>query len=119
MANKHNKDAANDAFAQLLNAHGITGWTREHQFHPIRKWKAHFYFADAALIIEIQGGIWQKGAAHSHSRPKNLINDMEKFNAMTQLGIALLQYTPEQSMKQESLTQIRNTLAIRLADGPR
>ncbi|MFJ2989972.1 hypothetical protein ACIPF8_19065 [Collimonas sp. NPDC087041] len=63
--------------------------TREHQFHPTREWRIDFAWPDRKLAIEIEGGIWTQGR---HTRGAGMRADMEKYNAMAEMGWALLRF---------------------------
>jgi very-short-patch-repair endonuclease len=71
---------------------------KEHKFHPTRKWRLDWAFLDAKLGIEQEGGIWSGGR---HTHPMGFSKDMEKYNALTLEGWALLRFTPQQIMKGE------------------
>jgi very-short-patch-repair endonuclease len=65
----------------------------QHPNNPARKWRTDFVFQDHALMIEIDGGIWIKGA---HSHPLDIIRNMRKQNDAELLGYAVLRFTPEE-----------------------
>ncbi len=64
---------------------------REYKFMPDRKFRIDFYWPDVKLAVEIEGGVWTRGR---HTRGSGFIRDAEKYNLMTEHGIALLRYTP-------------------------
>lgn len=57
-------------------------------FHPKRGWKVDFYFSAAQLAVEIEG--W------GHRTKARFLEDIAKYNALTELQIALLRFTPDQ-----------------------
>lgn len=59
--------------------------TEELKFHPTRKWRFDFAIPSKKIAFEIDGGIWRKGGG-AHSRPKNIMRDIEKSNAAQLLG---------------------------------
>lgn len=71
----------------------------EHSFHPVRRWKFDVAWPKIRIAIEVEGGIWKPGGG-AHSRPANIMRDMEKYNAATMLGWRVLRFTPEQVVKQ-------------------
>lgn len=75
-------DYSADLLQQLAYV-GITGFEREHRFHPTRKWR--FDLADPARMIalEIEGGVWVRGR---HTRSGGFIGDCEKYAEATLLG---------------------------------
>jgi very-short-patch-repair endonuclease len=65
--------------------------TPEYRFHPVRKWRIDYAFINQKLAIEIEGGAFTRGR---HTRGVGFINDMEKYNALTEAGWHLLRYQP-------------------------
>lgn len=57
-------------------------YVREYKFHPVRKWRFDFAFADM-VAVEIEGGIWTRGR---HTRGSGFIKDCEKYNTAAALG---------------------------------
>lgn len=66
----------------------------EYRFHPTRKWRIDYYFEKDGkkLALEVEGGIWKQGR---HNRASGFLKDMEKYNAMAQMGIYLIRITPD------------------------
>jgi hypothetical protein len=77
----------------LCKAHGINPPVAELEFHPLRKWKFDLAWINK-IALEIEGGIWREGGG-AHSRPANIIRDIEKYNAATLLGWRVLRCVPE------------------------
>jgi len=75
----------------ILKAFKIPEPIREYKFHPTRKWRADFAWFLPKVICEIDGGAYIQGR---HTRGAGFVKDMEKSNAMTELGWRLLRYTP-------------------------
>lgn len=50
--------------AQLRSV-GITRYERQAALVPGRKFRHDFYFPDAALCVEVQGGLWLPKGAHT------------------------------------------------------
>jgi very-short-patch-repair endonuclease len=84
--------APEDLLALHLKAHKIP-FEREVMFAKPRKWRADFRIAPD-LLVEVDGGIWRKGGG-AHSRPANIVRDIEKLNAGVMLGYRTLRFTPE------------------------
>ena len=76
-----------DQLEQQILAAGIEPPTREHRFHPVRRWRLDFCWIDLKLAIEVQGGEWIQGR---HSRGSGMLRDCEKFNAAVLLGWKVL-----------------------------
>ena len=60
-----------------IKAVGLPEPEREYQFYPDRKFRADFAWIKQKLLVEVEGGIWAKGA---HARPRGILRDMEKGN---------------------------------------
>ena len=98
-----------DYFPKYCKSFGLPVPTAEYQFAPTRKWRCDFYFEHNGirLAVEIEGGAFTQGR---HTRGKGFVADMEKYNALTECGIQLLRYTPDQLQKQSTYNQIKNVL---------
>jgi very-short-patch-repair endonuclease len=113
------KSPAETLLAVQLEQAGIP-FEREYRFHPGRRWRADFHvdprpspqwWADAPLLIEIDGGSWlPKGR---HTTGKGFAADCEKMNAAAELGYRVLRYVPAQIESGEALEQIRRILSIK------
>jgi len=71
--------ALENLFAMQLDSAGLTGYVREYQAIPGRKFRFDFAFIqpEHRLLIEINGGTYNGGA---HSRGVGLNRDYEKGN---------------------------------------
>lgn len=67
---------------------------------------------EARLIVEVEGGVWTGGR---HTRGKGFLGDVEKYNAMTELGWALLRYTPTQLSSADVISQFIRVYEARFA----
>ena len=81
----------------------------ELKFHHERKWRFDYAIPDHKIAIEVEGGIWMKGGG-AHSRPKNILRDMAKYNEATALGWRLIRVTPQQLNKRYTINQIKKLL---------
>ncbi len=72
-----------------------------------RRFRSDFCFKNKRLLIEVEGGIWSKGA---HSRPAGILRDMEKNNLATLLGYVCLRFSAEQVHDGSALTMIEKVL---------
>jgi very-short-patch-repair endonuclease len=69
-------------------------WRFENSKHPnsaSRKWRADFVFPDYKLLVEVDGGVWIRGA---HGHPADIIRNMTKGNDAALLGFTVLHFTP-------------------------
>jgi very-short-patch-repair endonuclease len=67
--------------------------TKEYRFHPVRKWRIDFAWPALKLAMEIEGGLFVKGA---HGRGAHYRSDCEKYNALAEMGWTLLRYLPNE-----------------------
>ena len=72
---------------------GLPEPTLQFHFAWPRRWCADFAYPVKSLLIEVEGGVWIRGR---HLRPKGFTNDMDKYNAATQLGWRVLRFGAEQ-----------------------
>lgn len=85
---------------------------REYKFHTTRKWRIDFAFPCIKLAIEIEGGIYKRGR---HTRPIGFIKDIEKYNALTELGWVILRYPPN-AIWYEQIKRVYDMLIYDFAD---
>ena len=104
-----------------MKALGLPIPEKEYRFHATRRWKTDYFFPNVVsgrpLAVEIEGGIWIKGKSGrggAHSLPSNIIRDMEKSNAMSIMGIALLRFTPTQVQNGEAAMKIKEWFDARV-----
>jgi very-short-patch-repair endonuclease len=82
-----------------LKQAGFTGYVREYQFAPPRRWRFDFAWLDQKLAIEIEGGVFGTGRQHTpgrHSRGVGLTADCVKYAEAMCLGWRVLRVTPAQ-----------------------
>ena len=78
-----------DTFEFHLKASGLLGYIREYRAIPKRKFRFDFAYPREKLLIEIQGGIWTRGA---HGRGSGITRDYEKLNLAMKHGWHVLQF---------------------------
>jgi hypothetical protein len=64
---------------------------REYKFHEARKWRIDYAWPEFCIAIEQEGAVWVQGR---HTRGSGFVKDMEKYNALAELGWILLRYQP-------------------------
>lgn len=69
--------ALENLFAMQLDSAGLTGYVREYQAIPGRKFRFDFAFLRERLLVEINGGTYNGGA---HGRGVGINRDYEKGN---------------------------------------
>lgn len=81
-----------DRALSIIMAAGLLIPQKEYRFHPERKFRFDYAYPFAKIAIELEGGIWIKGA---HTRGVHFNSDCEKYNAATILGWRVLRYTTD------------------------
>lgn len=75
-----------EAFIKVWKDIGGQEYIREYKFHPTRRFRIDFYFPQAKLGIEVDGGNWSGGR---HVRGQGFEDDCEKKMEALFLGIYL------------------------------
>lgn len=115
--------ALEEEFAFLLRVAGIDPGEREHEFHPVRRWKFDFCWPDKKVAAEIEGQSWGKTvvchqcgvkvlkytkggkpsyvreAGGRHTRGAGFESDVEKYNEAARLGWVVLRFTADMIKK--------------------
>lgn len=73
-----------------------------------RKFEADFCFLDHKLIVEINGGLWMKGGAHS--MPTHIERDMVKHQHAVLLGFWMMAFTPDDVFSGHAVAWTEKTL---------
>ena len=76
-------------FAFQIRVAGLPSPERQYYFHPTRKWRVDFAWPEFMVIVELEGGVWIKGA---HIRPVRFIKDCIKYNEAAILGWTVLRF---------------------------
>jgi hypothetical protein len=93
------KDAENEGqnlFAFQIKAMKLPPAVQQFKFAESmgRKFTADFaWHPEYRLLVEINGGVWMKGGAHS--MPTHIERDMVKLQHATLLGFSMLAFTPD------------------------
>lgn len=104
---KANKDITVYALSQ---ENGLPCPQPEFRFDAKRRWRFDYAWEDEKVALEIVGGVWIRG---HHSRGKDQIADMEKFNEAQILGWLVLQATPQQVNSGEAFAVVKRALDSR------
>jgi|SRR3990167_657357 len=94
-------------FEAMLIKHGLSGFVREFQFCPSRRWRADYAWPGHGLLVEIDGGVWTQGR---HTRGAGFTSDQEKMNAAALLGFSVLRFQPKDVKR--SLNGVTTILAF-------
>lgn len=68
----------------------------EYRFCPDRRWRFDYAWEKYKIALEVEGGIWLRGAAFAHNRPIHFMKDVEKYNRAAFEGWTVFRFTPQQ-----------------------
>jgi len=111
---KRKSSELEERFARLWDASGGAPLLREYRFDKSRRWRADFAWEDARLLIEIEGGVWNRGR---HLTPRGFLNDAEKYLAATLQGWTVLRLVPDH-LNPAAIRQIIDYGRARLSGSP-
>lgn len=102
--------------AQQLRFTGIEGWEREHQFHPVRKWRIDFAWPTEKIGLEVEGKVFGRKcdkpgcgkvlAGGRHTRGQGFEADCEKYNAATLAGWRVVRVTGDMIRSGQALALV-------------
>jgi len=108
--NIRNKAKHTDQFVRLIEIEfGLTVFP-EFYFDVERKWRIDYAIplkkdgSKLKLAIEVEGGAFTGGR---HTRPMGFINDMEKYNKMSENGWILIRIIPANLLSLSTLQKIK------------
>jgi very-short-patch-repair endonuclease len=96
-----------DRLLGQIIADGLPAPNRESQFNSARKWRVDFCWSRYNLLVEVEGGIWTRGA---HVRGKHFESDCEKYNQATLDGWRVLRFTAGMIDSGEAVRVIRQAI---------
>lgn len=79
-----------DTLLHQMKLVGLPTPEREYRFAPPRRYRADFAYPDKMLLIEVEGGVWVRGA---HTRGGHYNSDCEKYNLAAMNGWKVLRFT--------------------------
>jgi hypothetical protein len=88
-------------------------WRFQNSRHPssaTHKWRCDFVFKDQKLMVEIDGGIWVKGA---HGHPVDILRNMKKQNDAMLLGFQVIRFTPAEVKNGDAVSFTQAVLQAR------
>ena len=94
--------ALEERFIRLWELLGGAPLEREYRFYQARRWKADFAHLASRTLIEIEGGVWNRGR---HLTPTGFMAEAEKYLTAALDGWAVLRLT-EPQIKPETLRHI-------------
>lgn len=96
-----------DTLVFQLHALGAPEPTREHRFHPQRRWRFDLAWVDRKIAVEVQGGVWSQG---KHGRGSGVAKDYEKLNTAQIMGWKVLQFETSSVKSGEAAQEIVEAL---------
>jgi very-short-patch-repair endonuclease len=103
------KSGLEETLLLLIRAEGLPEPEREYMFAKSigRRWRLDFAYPEKRIGIEVQGGIYVRGA---HSRGTGLERDYEKYNQAQVLGWDVYQFSRKMIESGEAIETIRKAL---------
>ena len=102
-------------FRATCQSFGLPEPEPEYKFHPKRKWRTDYFFFNPIngirVALEVEGGVFQYGR---HNRASGFIGDMEKYNALAEMGILLVRVLPQQLVTKKTFDTLRKALQMNL-----
>jgi very-short-patch-repair endonuclease len=96
-----------DILLHQMQLVGLPTPEREYRFAPPRRYRADFAYPDKKILVEVQGGIYTRGA---HSRGTGLERDYEKINLAQLLGYKVFQFSRKMIESGEAISILENAL---------
>ena len=100
-------------FFYILKKNKLPTPIPEFKFIENRKFRADYAWPEYKILLEVEGGIWKKGGG-AHSRPSNIMRDIEKYNLATLNGWRVYRTTPQKLTSAETIQAIKNLIIIHL-----
>ena len=79
---------------QLIQA-GVTGYVKQHKFHPTRRFRFDYAWVDAMLAVECEGGTWARRRT-GHTTGAGYAANCLKYAEGVILGWRILRFTTDQ-----------------------
>lgn len=101
------KSTIEETLALHIRTNKLPVVTREHRFHPTRKWRFDFAWLEQKIAAECEGAIWVNGR---HTRGAGFEADCEKYNAATLMGWRIFKFTPRMVQTGAAIAQLQEVL---------
>lgn len=92
-----------------IHAYKLPEPEREVLFHDTRKWRLDFAWPELLLAVEVQGGLYVKGA---HNRGAYIEETNDKYNEAQLAGWIVLQFGPKAIESGVAIDTIRRAVAM-------
>lgn len=98
---------AEDMLAFQIKAAGLPDPVRQHFYAPPRKLRADFAWPERRLLVEVQGGVFNRKA---HGSITGVLADIDRLNAATIAGWHMLRFVPDQVKNGSALAVIESVI---------
>ena len=99
-----------DAEGEMLfaiRAAGLPEPETQYYYAPPRRLRADFAWPDYRLLLEVQGGVFNRRA---HGSVSGVLRDIERLNVATEAGWWMLRVTPDDVRSGEALDLVERVL---------
>lgn len=100
-------------FSAFCEAAGLPTPVAEYRFHPTRKWRLDWAWVEQRLAVEVDGGIWVRGA---HGRGIGIQRDQEKGREAAALGWRIIRCQPKELTTASLVDVITRALRWRITE---
>jgi very-short-patch-repair endonuclease len=103
--------------ALQIRAAGLPTPEREAMVIPGRRFRADFAWRDAAVVLEIEGGIFaqrNRGGTSGHSSAAGILRDIEKSNLYTIHGWRLIRAAAPHVRNGEAIAWVAAALGVEI-----
>ena len=97
------------ALAFAIRAAGLPAPSQQFEYIPGRKFRADFAWPDARLLVEVQGGVYTRGA---HGSVGGILRDIERLNLATLAGYRVLRFVGPQIEDGTAIETIEEALTM-------
>lgn len=113
-AKRKARELRDGTFVALMRQYGIPAPEREWSFAKdlkprARAWRFDFAWPKQRVALEIEGGVWSRGA---HGRGAGIVRDMEKYSVGATMGWRILRIQPKQMDDLATVKLIARTLGF-------
>lgn len=95
------------ALETQLRQTGATGWVRELQFDPARRWRFDFAWPELSVAVEVEGATWSAGR---HTRGSGFEADCRKYAEAAIRGWMVIRVTTDMVESGEAVTLVGRAL---------
>jgi very-short-patch-repair endonuclease len=100
-------NSVEQVLAHQCLADRLPPFEQEFRFHPARKYRLDLAFPTLKVGVEIDGGIFSRGA---HGSISGILRDIDKHNLLVMCGWRVLRFTPTQVRQGEAIEMLKELL---------